>query len=114
MTRINIPREPIDPGKIVRNPKVAAEWKRLWSSCWLCPYWRNSYAIHDVHHIVGGAHRSDEQCNFAFFCRDCHQRIETLDAESGIKVCLYLKKMHDPHSYDKSRIEALFGRRLDQ
>lgn len=112
MTRIIIPREPIDPGKIVRNPKVATEWKKQWGFCWMRP--DDAEGRLQVHHIVGGAHRSDEPCNFACLCQECHAEIERYATEFSVHLCMYLKRYYDPSNYDKSRIEALFGRRLDQ
>lgn len=112
MTRIVIDREPIDPVNVVRNPKLAAEWKTWWTYCWYCN--DNTPGHYDVHHIVGGANRSDELCNYAFFCRDCHEFIESLESLSGVRVCMRFKVLKDRKNYNRPRIEALFGRRLDQ
>ena len=112
MTRIILPREPLDPVNVVRNPKVVTEWKRHCFCCWICG--ENNSRLHEVHHIVGGAHRSDEACNFAFLCRKCHTFVETLEPLSSVRICMWLKRIYDPNNYDKTRIEDLFGRRLDQ
>jgi len=112
MTRIVMGREPIDPVKIVRNKTVQANWKRLWDCCWWCQ--RNDPGHYDLHHIVGNPNRSDELCNFSFFCREHHKLIESLDALSSVKVAMEFKRLRDRENYDKLRVEALFGRRLDQ
>lgn len=112
MTRVVIHREPIDPGEIVRNRKGVAAWKRRGFCCWICG--ENNARLHEVHHIVGGSHRSDEPCNFALFCRKCHAFIETLEPLSSVRICLWYKRLFDPENYDKRRVEDLFGRRVDQ
>lgn len=94
--------------KVVR-PSVQDQY-RIWfegEPCALCsrPTWQ---AGTELHHIVGGAMRSDEYANFLMLCRACHSEIQS-QPEAYPKVWLAKWRVDREHT-DWRRLIELLGR----
>lgn len=80
--------------------------------CWACG--RGYYHVNklDLHHIVGGAGRSDERTNFSMLCGGftpdaCHAKANTDELPMGF--ILYRKWQLDPDGTDWRRLAILRG-----
>jgi hypothetical protein len=75
--------------RIVRDSEVLRIFRMLvgGGSCPLCKrnYWQ--FCREEIHHICGGAARSDEFCNLLSVCSDCHAEIQS-DVRQTARVWL--------------------------
>lgn len=110
-------REPYERVGVVRDP----EGRKLWAAqqerrCQVClgkADWRGF----SVHHLIRGAGRSDEDCNWILVCGSCHDRCPGHDGSEYPKLTLgemlTCKVLADPIEYDRPRLEALYGSPLE-
>lgn len=108
---------------IIRDSSASREWLLTLSiaaSCcwhpWCCA------VICDVHHIVGGAGRSDEFCNFSLLCRIHHMAYHgERPVVDGVRVrgltmgeLLAVKRKLDFGSWNPTRLAQLRGQTLPE
>jgi len=102
----NFPHE-----KPIRERAAVAHFRGLEISqrCWACG--RANVKL-DLHHIIGGAGRSDERCNMSILCggltpNACHPRANTDELPMGF--ILFRKWLLDQTGTDWARLAVLRG-----
>lgn len=108
---------------IVRKPAAVTAWARDFPYCMACgiPAYRAEFERWpglSTHHLVGGAARSDEDCNFLRLCQRCHDlthgacvRVDGVRLPKLTRGHLLWCKMHcDPVGFNLQRIAALLMR----
>jgi hypothetical protein len=85
---------------IVRAPDRVSYYRQQNPLCSFCEAPRA-----EVHHIIGGAGRSDEWCNFLSVCRRCHGQIV---GRAGLAKVLFAKWSDDPLATDWVRLAILY------
>ncbi len=76
-----------------KSPSVLATFHQDFNSCWLCA----AYGI-SAHHICSGNGRSDERCNLAAVCRECHDKIHASKISLG-------DVLRAKHKFDKDNLD---------
>ena len=100
--------------RIVRDSKdypILDEFRTrsgFWLPCWLCD---KPDLPNQIHHIVGGAHRSDEFTNLTLLCSACHRQVQSQPKE--LPRVLLAKWTHDRMNTSWVRLMALYGRKFD-
>lgn len=94
---------------IVRYRGVVADYRRRWQFCQVCEVPLTS-AQCDVHHIVGGAGRSDERCNLLRLCTGCHDE----SWSAMLPVSLWAKWRTDRQALGWVRLAVLLGHHLPE
>ena len=96
------------PAKIVRDKIVVIDHRYKWSGvCQMCGF-PLRHAQGDVHHIIGGAGRSDEPTNLLRLCSVCHDESWSVI----LPECLWFKWATDPRNLSWVRLAVLYGRFL--
>ena len=91
--------------KIVSNRKAQQEYRSEWDHCQLC----GCRGDLDLHHIIGGARRSDERTNFLMVCHSggCHDTIQ--NSPDWLAVALYARWWLDREYLSWQRLTDLKG-----
>jgi hypothetical protein len=96
--------------RAVKRPSVQDQYRVMFDGepCALCqqPNWKTGGT--ELHHLVGGAMRSDEFCNFIMLCRACHSEIQSQPADYP-RVWLAKWRVDREHT-DWRRLIELLGR----
>ena len=79
-----------------------------WPSCWICGPEKLGL---EVHHIFGGAHRSDEFTNLTLLCPKCHRHVQS--DPKLLPLVLLEKWNHDRMHTSWVRLCQLHGRHWD-
>jgi 5-methylcytosine-specific restriction endonuclease McrA len=79
-----------------------------WDHCQMCACKLRKTASGDVHHIIGGAGRSDEETNLLRLCRDCHDESWSV----MLPQALYVKWKTDRENLSWVRLALLYGKFL--
>ena len=96
--------------KIVKDPKAQKQYKAEWDHCQICGR-RGDW---ELHHLVGGARRSDELTNFLVLCGfgRCHELAQHSPNWAG--VLLFMKWYTDTEHIVWQRLTELKGSRLPE
>ncbi len=120
-------RDPFIGVKIVRDAAVRREWAIVHDKCQVCG--RNEQQIKrdsefpnllQTHHLIGGAGRSDEPCNFLRLCPRCHEvyhgfrvkRNGTYWPNLTMGMLLTAKREADGDEWDPARLSVLRHRKI--
>ena len=93
---------------VVKNSRVCDLMHRMCYACFICGGPPLVYRPLEAHHIIGGAHRSDELTNVAILCRFCHQSVQ--HAPRRLKDVLLAKWQCDREHTSWVRLAQLHGR----
>ena len=90
--------------------KLRTAYRWDWGDCQMCGCQMRKVAYGDVHHIIGGAGKSDERTNLLRVCRPCHDESWSLI----LPAALYAKWKTDAANLSWVRLAVLYGRFLPE
>lgn len=93
-----------------RKFEVLVAYRRKWDQCQMCGKPLREIWAGDVHHIIGGAGRSDEPSNLLRLCIGCHDESWSVI----LPAALYAKWQTDRKNLSWVRLAILYGRFLPQ
>lgn len=96
--------------KVVKDKQVLEDYAESHYHCLCCGRHRHV----ELHHIVGGARRSDEPTNLLALCSDCHGTSRTTGGPPSLEFCMWLKWLREPETLVWRRVALLRARMFQE